>query len=82
MCDSVNHTHFTKEDHLPDWVCRDKHSNRGDRIEYESRNIHIQTQVYSFISNPPKDVLQNLRMRMHINTMHAHVSSDPHFLLI
>jgi len=33
MCDSVNHTHFLKEDHLPDWVCRDKHSNKGDRVE-------------------------------------------------
>jgi len=23
MCDSVNHTRFPEEDHLPDWVCRD-----------------------------------------------------------
>jgi len=23
MCDSVNHTRFPKEDHVPDWVCRD-----------------------------------------------------------
>jgi len=29
----VNHTRFPKEDHLPDWVCRDKHSNKGDRVE-------------------------------------------------
>ena len=33
MCDSVNHTRFPKEDHLPDWVCRDKHGKRGDRVE-------------------------------------------------
>jgi len=29
MCDSVNHTHFLKEDHVLDWVCRDKHGNKG-----------------------------------------------------
>jgi hypothetical protein len=34
MCDSVNHTRFLKEDHVPDWVCRDKHGNKGDRVEY------------------------------------------------
>ena len=33
MCDSVNHTRFPKEDHLPDWVCRDKHGNKGERVE-------------------------------------------------
>jgi hypothetical protein len=33
ICDSVNHTRFPKEDHLPDWVCRDKHGNKGDRVE-------------------------------------------------
>jgi len=32
----------------------------------ESRNIHIQTKVYSFISDPPKDALQK-----HEN-VHAH----------
>jgi len=32
MCDSVNHIRFPKEDHLPDWVCRDKHGKRGDRV--------------------------------------------------
>jgi hypothetical protein len=32
MCDSVNHTRFPKEDHLPDWVCQDKHGNKGDRV--------------------------------------------------
>jgi hypothetical protein len=34
MCNSLNHTRFLKEDHLPDWVCRDKHGNKGDRVEY------------------------------------------------
>jgi len=33
MCDLVNHTHFPKEDHVPDWVCRDKHGNKGDGVE-------------------------------------------------
>jgi hypothetical protein len=32
ICDSVNHTRFPKEDHLPDWVCRVKHGNKGDRV--------------------------------------------------
>jgi hypothetical protein len=34
MCDLVNHTRFPKEDRLPDWVCRDKHGNKGDRVEH------------------------------------------------
>jgi len=32
MCDSVNHTCFPKEDHLPDWVYQDKHGKNGDRV--------------------------------------------------
>jgi len=35
MCDWVNHTRFPKEDHVPDWVCRDKrdkHGNKGDCV--------------------------------------------------
>jgi len=32
----VNHTRFPKEDHIPDWVCRDKHGNKGDRVEEET----------------------------------------------
>ena len=34
MRDSVNHTLLPKEDHIPHWVCRDKHSNKGDRVEH------------------------------------------------
>jgi len=30
LCDSVNHTRFPKEDRVPDWVCRDKHGNKGN----------------------------------------------------
>jgi hypothetical protein len=33
MCDSVNQSRFPKEGHLPDWVRRDKHGNKGDRVE-------------------------------------------------
>ena len=33
MCDSMNDTRFPKEDHVPDWVCRDKLGNKGDRVE-------------------------------------------------
>jgi len=33
MCDMVNHTHYPKEDHLPDWVCWDKHGIEGDCVE-------------------------------------------------
>ena len=33
MCDSVNHTRFPEEDHVPDWVCRDKHGNKGDCVQ-------------------------------------------------
>jgi len=33
MCDSMNHTRFPKEDHTPDWVCRDKHGNKDDPVE-------------------------------------------------
>ena len=30
--DSVNHTRFPKEDHLPDWARRDNKVTKGDRI--------------------------------------------------
>jgi hypothetical protein len=33
MCDSVTHTCFLKEDHIPDLVCRDKQGNKGDGVE-------------------------------------------------
>jgi hypothetical protein len=33
VCDSVNHCRFPKEDHLPDWVRRDKHGYKGDRVD-------------------------------------------------
>jgi hypothetical protein len=32
-CDSVNHTHFPEEDHLPDWARRDNKVTKGDRAE-------------------------------------------------
>jgi len=31
ICDSVNHTRFPKEDHLPDWARRDNKDTKGDR---------------------------------------------------
>ena len=34
MCDSVNHAHFPKEYHLPDWACRDNQVKKGDRVEW------------------------------------------------
>jgi len=33
ICDSVNHTRFPKEDHLPDWERRDNQVKKGDRGE-------------------------------------------------
>ena len=44
ICDSVNHTRFPKEDHLPDWPRRDNKVTKGDRVECEtnaSKNINI-----------------------------------------
>jgi len=34
MCNSVNHTHFPKEDHLPDWERPDNKVTKGDRVDY------------------------------------------------
>ena len=34
ICDSVNHTRFPKEDHLPDWARWDNKVTKGDRAEY------------------------------------------------
>ena len=48
MCDSVNHTRFPKEDHLPDWVCRDEHGNKGDRVDLSSMFLNASLQT----SNP------------------------------
>jgi len=33
MCDSVNHTRFPKEDHLPDSARRDNEVTKGYRVE-------------------------------------------------
>jgi len=33
ICDSVNHTRFPKEDHLPYWARRDIKVTKGDRVE-------------------------------------------------
>ena len=35
ICDSVNHTRFPKEDHLPDRERRDNKVAKGDRVEGE-----------------------------------------------
>jgi hypothetical protein len=60
MCDSVNHTRFPKEDHLPDWECRDKQGNKGDRVEpvtYETRRSSTAfTCLYLYISNIHTDL--------------------------
>jgi hypothetical protein len=32
-CDSVNHTCFPKEDHLPDWARQDNKVTKGERVE-------------------------------------------------
>jgi hypothetical protein len=36
----VNHTRFPREDHLPDWVCQDKHGIKGDRVDYKHKCHH------------------------------------------
>jgi len=35
ICDSVNHTRFSKEDHLPYRARRDKKDTKGDRAYYK-----------------------------------------------
>ena len=35
MCDSVNHTRFPKEKHLPYWARRGNKDKKGDRVESE-----------------------------------------------
>jgi len=37
ICNSVNHTRFPKDDHLPDWARRDNKVTKGDRVEHKSR---------------------------------------------
>jgi len=34
-CDSVNHTRFPKENHLPDWARWDDKVTKGDGVESE-----------------------------------------------
>ena len=33
ICDSVNHTRFPKDDHLPDWARRDNRVTKSDRVD-------------------------------------------------
>ena len=34
-CDSVNHTRFPTEDHLPYWACRDNKVTKDDRVDQD-----------------------------------------------
>ena len=45
MCDLVNHTHFPKEDHLPDWAHRDYQVKKGDRVQLTQ---HEKSSVYTW----------------------------------
>ena len=36
VCDSVNHTRFPKEDHLPDWARPDNKVTKGNRVQCPS----------------------------------------------
>jgi len=46
MCDSVNHTRFPEEDHLPDWARRDNKVTKGDRVEQIL--VHLMVNVIVF----------------------------------
>ena len=39
LCHSVNHTRLPKEDHLPDWACRDNRVIQGDRVDHARADI-------------------------------------------
>jgi len=43
--DSVNHTRFPKEDHLPDWARRNNQVKKGDRVD--AQRVHLYTQITS-----------------------------------
>jgi hypothetical protein len=43
--DSVTHTRFPKEDHLPDWARRDNQVKKGDRVEHVAKVVKILTEV-------------------------------------
>jgi hypothetical protein len=40
ICDSVNHTRFPKEKHLPYWARRGNKDKKGDRVEYVSHRAN------------------------------------------
>jgi len=50
ICDSVNHTRFPKEDHLPDWARRDNKVTKGDRVEVDNAPGYP-AHVHDFHSN-------------------------------
>ena len=35
----MNHARFPKEDHLPDWACRDSKVTKGDRVDYVTTKL-------------------------------------------
>ena len=39
VCDSVNHTCFPKEDHLPDWARRDNKVTKGERVDWDGGHV-------------------------------------------
>jgi hypothetical protein len=46
--DSVNHTRFPKQDHLPYWARRDNKVTKGDRVEF------VHAVLWYFFHNPYK----------------------------
>ena len=46
MCDSVNHTRFPKDDHLPDWARWDNKVTKGDRVECICMYICVYIYIY------------------------------------
>jgi len=51
MCDSVNHTRFPKEDHLPNWERRDNKVTKGDRVQWTTETYAYPTYTTRRVEN-------------------------------
>ena len=71
MCDSVNHTRFSKEKHLPYWARRGNKDKKGDRVEHitfsscRAYTVHIDDSTNT--RWPPRKSVPLLSVNLHVS---------------
>jgi len=81
ICDSVNHTRFPKEDHLPYWALRDNKVKKGDRVEpvlrlYLYSFYFVVLSSFSSVQQPKENFCLALLIRNMFRQSNVHHGGD------